>query len=210
MYDVACLLARTTLHYLNVTALRLLVNGIRVPQVSILVLPKHRQEPLPEASQSREATAGESSSQPRGKFCQTLRKFKKKVTKKVSKYSKRGRHQIPAVQNEGASSNQDIELEDAPRLHPSDSNKPATSDNHSGCGNQAASGEPASKVLDAPPGVEEIPDPQSVDAGLQGAHEAAENMRLLGGRSRMAQKISLPQTISRPHIFNNSKFLTLS
>ncbi|KAG1868217.1 hypothetical protein C8R48DRAFT_761155, partial [Suillus tomentosus] len=140
----------------------------------------NRQEPRPEASESREATAGESSSQPRTGFRQALRKFKKNVTKKVSKHSNRFRHQIPAVQNEDALLNQNIEH--APRLHPSDSNKPATSENLTGCGNQAASGEPASKVLDAPPGVEEIPDPQSVDTELQGAREATEGMTLLGGR----------------------------
>ncbi|KAG2105115.1 uncharacterized protein F5147DRAFT_762011 [Suillus discolor] len=140
----------------------------------------HRQEPLPEASQFREATAGESSSQPRSRFCQTLRKFKKNVTKKVSKHSKRFRHQIPAVQNESASLNQNIEH--ASSLHPSDGDKPVTSENLSGRGNQGASGEPASKVLNAPPDVKGIPDSKSVDAGLQGAREAAENMTLLGER----------------------------
>lgn len=38
------------------------------------------------------------------------------------------------------------------------------------------------QVLDAPSGVEEIPDPQLVDAKLRGAREGTENMRLLGGR----------------------------
>ncbi|KAG2115900.1 uncharacterized protein F5147DRAFT_649318 [Suillus discolor] len=138
----------------------------------------HRPEPPPEASGSRDATAGESTNQPRSGFCQTLRKVKKNVAKKVSKRFKRFRHEIPAVQNAdhgGASSNHDIE--DASP----DGNKPATSENLSGCGNQAASREPALKVPDAPPGVEEIPDPQSVDAELQGAREATESMRLLGG-----------------------------
>ncbi|KAG2115897.1 uncharacterized protein F5147DRAFT_758393 [Suillus discolor] len=142
----------------------------------------HRPEPPPEASGSRDATAGESTNQPRSGFCQTLRKVKKNVAKKVSRRFKRSHSQISTIQNTdhgGASSNHDIE--DASCLHPSDGNKPATSENLSGCENQVASGEPASKVPDTPPGVEEIPDPQSVDAGLQGAHEATESMRLLGG-----------------------------
>ncbi|KAG2105103.1 uncharacterized protein F5147DRAFT_775421 [Suillus discolor] len=145
----------------------------------------HRQEPLPEASQSREATVGESSSQHRSGcgLRQVLRKVKKNVTKKVSKRFKRSRHQVPVVQNtdhESVLSNQNTEL--TSRLHPSDGDKPATSKNLTSCGNQGASREPASKVLDAPPGVEEIPDPQSVDAELQAAREATESMALLGGR----------------------------
>ncbi|KAG1873709.1 hypothetical protein DFJ58DRAFT_836667 [Suillus subalutaceus] len=147
----------------------------------------HRPKHLPEASPgSREASAGESL--PRSGFRQALRKFKNNVTKKVSKRFKRSRHQTPTVQNidhGGASSNQNIE--DASHVHRSDidGDKPATSDNLSGCVNQGASGEPALKVLDAPgpPGVEEIPDPQLVDAELRGAREGMESMRLLGGHN---------------------------
>ncbi|KAG1830341.1 hypothetical protein EV424DRAFT_1343581 [Suillus variegatus] len=151
----------------------------------------HMSEPPPEAPGSRDATAGESSSQPRSGFCQALRKVKKNVAKKVSRRFKRSRRQIPAVHNAdhgSASSNQDIEFnlseatKDASRLRPSDGDKHTTYENLTGCGNQSASGEPASKVLDAPPGVEEIPDPQSVDAKLRGAREATESMGLLGGR----------------------------
>ncbi|KAG2093906.1 uncharacterized protein F5147DRAFT_820824 [Suillus discolor] len=136
----------------------------------------HRQEPPPEANESREATvtAGESSSQHRSGcgLRQALRKVKKNVTKKVSKRFKRSRRQIPAVQNtdhEGASSNQNIE--DASCL-PSNGDKPTTSENLKGCVNEGVSGESALKVLDAPLGVEEILDPQSIDAEFRGAHEA--------------------------------------
>ncbi|KAG2113819.1 uncharacterized protein F5147DRAFT_759064 [Suillus discolor] len=144
----------------------------------------HRQELPPEAYGSREATAGESSSQHRSGcgFGQALRKVKKNVTKKVSKRFKRSCRQVPVVQNvdhQGASSNHNIE--DASRLHPSDGDKPVTSENLSGCMDQGASGEPAPKVLDVPPGVEEIPDSQLVDAELRGAREGTESMRLLGG-----------------------------
>ncbi|KAG1811646.1 hypothetical protein EV424DRAFT_121915 [Suillus variegatus] len=145
----------------------------------------HRQEPPPEANESREptVTADESSSQHRSGcgLGQALRKVKKNVTKKVSKRFKRSRRQIPTVQNadhEGASSNQNIE--DASHLHPSDGDKPATSENLSGRVNEGASGEPASKVLDAPPGVEDIPDSQLVDAKLRDAREGVESTGLLG------------------------------
>ncbi|KAG1873707.1 hypothetical protein DFJ58DRAFT_910451 [Suillus subalutaceus] len=138
-----------------------------------------RQISPPEHSESREATAGESSSQPRSGFRQALRKFKKNFTKKVYKRFKRSRHQTPTVQNadhEDASSNQNIE--DASRLHPSDADKLATPENLSGCVNQEASGEPTSKVHAASSGVE-IPDPQSVDAGLRDAREGMEKFLIL-------------------------------
>ncbi|KAG1873656.1 hypothetical protein DFJ58DRAFT_910418, partial [Suillus subalutaceus] len=144
----------------------------------------HRPEPPSEASpRSREATPGDSSNQPRGRFCQAIRKFRKNVIKKVSKPFKRSRHQTPAVQNadlEGVSSNQNTE--DASLPHPSDGNKPTTPGNPSDSVNQGASEEPASKVPDAPPGVERIPDPQVVDAEFQGASEGMENIRLFGER----------------------------
>ncbi|KAG2105031.1 uncharacterized protein F5147DRAFT_244140 [Suillus discolor] len=146
----------------------------------------HRQEPTPEVNESREATvtAGESSSQHRSGcgLRQALRKVKKNVTKKVSKRFKRSRRQVPVVQNtdhESASSNQNTE--DVSHLHPSGGDKAATSENLSGCVNQGMSGEPASKVLDAPAGMEEIPDPQLVDTELRGAREGTESMRPLGG-----------------------------
>ncbi|KAG1858945.1 hypothetical protein DFJ58DRAFT_913189, partial [Suillus subalutaceus] len=146
----------------------------------------HRPKPPPEPSASREATAGESLSQLRSGFRQAVRKFKKNATKKISKHFERSHQQTPTGQNadrEGASSNQNIE--DASRLHPSDidGDKPATSENLSDSANQGAPGEPASKVFDAPSGVEEIPDTQSVDAELRGARERMKNMRLLGGHA---------------------------
>ncbi|KAG2155083.1 uncharacterized protein EDB93DRAFT_1102061 [Suillus bovinus] len=141
----------------------------------------------PEVSVSRETTARQSSTQSRHGFRQTLRKFRKNVNKKfrrtlrkfknvnkkVFKHFKGTRHQNLVVQNaghEGASSSRNIE--EASRLHTSDDDQPTTSKNLSGCENQRASGEPASK----------IPDPQSVDAGLRNAREGTKSMRLLGGR----------------------------
>ncbi|KAG1856407.1 hypothetical protein DFJ58DRAFT_840915 [Suillus subalutaceus] len=127
----------------------------------------HRPKLPPGASGSREAAAGESLNQPHNGFRQTLRKLKKNATKKISKRFKCARHQTPAVQNDthqGASSNQNIE--DESHLHPSDDNIP---ENPSGCVNQGAPGEPASKDQ-ASSGVEEIPDFKSVDAKLQDTH----------------------------------------
>ncbi|KAG2365666.1 hypothetical protein BDR07DRAFT_1549246 [Suillus spraguei] len=144
----------------------------------------HRTNPPLEASESprsREATPGESSNQPRSKFRQALQKFKKNVIKKVSKPFKRSRHQTPAVQNadhEGVSSIQNVE--DVSRLHPSDHDKPATSENPSDSVNQGAPGEHASKVLDAPASVEEIPDLQLVEIKLHDASEGMQSMKPLG------------------------------
>ncbi|KAG1873644.1 hypothetical protein DFJ58DRAFT_366515 [Suillus subalutaceus] len=141
----------------------------------------HKLKPASEAG-SREATAGEISSQPRSGFCRALRKFKKNnIAGIVQKRFKRSRHQTPAVPNadhEGTSSNQNIG--NTSPLHPSDGDKPVTSENPSGCVNQGAPGEPALKDQAASSGVEEAPDPQSVHAGLRGAREGAENMRQLG------------------------------
>ncbi|KAG2150643.1 uncharacterized protein EDB93DRAFT_1327918 [Suillus bovinus] len=189
-------------------ALRLVVKGVRAsfnfgstdvlspPTDSCIYFPQansnfylfamsedHGPNPPPEASVSRETTARESSTQPRDGLCRALRKFKKNINKKVSKRFKRSRPQILAVQNadhESASSNQNIE--DVLRLHPSDDDQPTTSKNlsTSGCVNQGASGEPASKILNTP-GVEEIPDSQSVGAELRGARGGWEGTRLLGG-----------------------------
>ncbi|KAG2356811.1 hypothetical protein BDR07DRAFT_418979 [Suillus spraguei] len=144
----------------------------------------HRTKPLPETSKlpgSREATPDENPTQPRNRFRQALQKCKKNVIKKVSKPFKRSRHQTPTVQNadhKGGSSNQNVE--DVSRLHPSDDNKAITSENPSGCVNQGASRKPTPKALVTPPSVEEIPDPQLVNAGLRDAHEGVENMRPLG------------------------------
>ncbi|KAG2365645.1 hypothetical protein BDR07DRAFT_1374179 [Suillus spraguei] len=140
----------------------------------------HRTNPPPETSGSP-PTPGESLNQPRGKFRQALQKCKN-VIKKVSKTFKRSRHQTPAVQNadhEGASSFQNVQ--DVSRLHPSDDHKPVTSENSSGRKNQGGSAEPASKVIGAPPGVEEIHDPQLLaEAKLHDAREGMESVRLLG------------------------------
>ncbi|KAG1749092.1 uncharacterized protein EDB91DRAFT_1112415 [Suillus paluster] len=63
---------------------------------------------------------------------------------------------------------------DLSHLHPSDSKHPTTSENPSGCVNQGPSGEPTSKVQAVPPDVEETSDPQSADADICNAREAAE------------------------------------
>ncbi|KAG2362406.1 hypothetical protein BDR07DRAFT_1460848, partial [Suillus spraguei] len=134
----------------------------------------HRTDPPPGTSQS----PAESSSPPHDRFRQVMRNFKKNVIRKVSKLFKRSRHQTPAIQNadhEGASSNQNVE--DVLRLHPSNHDEPATSENPSGCMDQEVAGEPTSKALDTR--VEEMPDPRLVAAELHGAHEGAESMRLL-------------------------------
>jgi hypothetical protein len=129
----------------------------------------HRPKPPPGASsRSTEPTLGESSNQPRGRFSQTLRKFKKNVIKKVS----RSHHPTPAVQNadiEGASSNQNTK--DALRLHTFDGDKPTTPGNPSDSVNQGAFGEPASKVQVASSGAGEGPDPQLVVDKIRGARE---------------------------------------
>ncbi|KAG1880417.1 hypothetical protein C8R48DRAFT_795856 [Suillus tomentosus] len=116
----------------------------------------HRPYPPPETC---EATVRESSNQPRSQVKQAVRKFAKGVTKKLSKRFKCSRKRTPAIQNvelQDASSNQNIRV------------------------NQGTSGEPASK-LDIPSGIEEGIGSKSVDAELQGAHEASEHMRTLGG-----------------------------
>ncbi|KAG2040904.1 hypothetical protein BDR03DRAFT_71527 [Suillus americanus] len=145
----------------------------------------HRPKPHSDASRSRETTAGESSmrplmrslltsannivaapdtpsiqNQPRRRFHHALRKFKKNVIKKVAERLKRSR--TPAVQNtdhEGASSNQNIEC-----LHHSDGDQHTTS------------GEPTSKALDAPLGVEVTQHPEFVDAKPRSACEGTESM----------------------------------
>lgn len=133
------------------------------------------------ASGSRQATAGETSNQPRNGFSQALQKFKKNVTKRVSNRFKRSHHQTTAVQSADhldASSSQNIE--DTLPLHPSDADKPATSENPSGYVNQGAPGESASKDQAASSGVGEGPDSKLVDAGLRGAREGMEDIGSLG------------------------------
>ncbi|KAG2369751.1 hypothetical protein BDR07DRAFT_1476849 [Suillus spraguei] len=169
----------------------------------------HRPKLSPEASGSRELTASENSvralirslstttniivatsdpsfiqSQTPSGFRQTLRRFKKNATKKVFKYFKHSRPQNPAAQNadhEGASSNQNIE--GASGLHPPDGDKLATSENPGGYASQGPLLEEpasASKVQTATSGIEEGPDPKSVDAELRVTRERADNMRLFG------------------------------
>ncbi|KAG2112303.1 uncharacterized protein F5147DRAFT_792167 [Suillus discolor] len=133
----------------------------------------HRPDPPPETC---EATVHESSSQPRSQVKQAVRKFAKGVTKKLSKRFKCSRNRTPAIQNvelQAASSNQNVR--DTSHPHPT------TAESPSGCVNQGTSGEPASKVLDIPSGVEEGIGSKSVDAELQGAHEASEHMKTLRG-----------------------------
>ncbi|KAG1829708.1 hypothetical protein DFJ58DRAFT_848635 [Suillus subalutaceus] len=136
----------------------------------------HRPDPPPEPC---EATVCESSS----RVWQGLRKFTKGITKKISQRFKCSRNHISAIQNvdlQGASSNHNIE--DMSHPHPfTDDNHPTTAENPSGSVNQGISGEPVSKVPDIPPGVEETPGSNSVHAALQGAHEASEHMKTLGG-----------------------------
>ncbi|KAG2063732.1 hypothetical protein BDR04DRAFT_1235430 [Suillus decipiens] len=137
----------------------------------------HRMKPPPEASESpasesKEATPGDWESLPRSRFRQALQKFKN-VIKKVSKPFKRSRHRTAVVQNadhEVTSSNQNVE--DVSRLHPSNGDKSSTSEHLSDSVNQGAPAEPTSKVLNTPPGVEETPDSQLVDAQLRNVRGA--------------------------------------
>ncbi|KAG2112309.1 uncharacterized protein F5147DRAFT_684598, partial [Suillus discolor] len=62
-----------------------------------------------------------------------------------------------------------------------ESSYPTTTENLIGCVNQGTSGDPASKVLDIPSGVEETPGPKSVGAELQVTHEASAYMNPLEG-----------------------------
>ncbi|KAG2134918.1 uncharacterized protein EDB93DRAFT_838509 [Suillus bovinus] len=137
----------------------------------------NRPTPHPQTS---ETTVPESSSQPSGQVKQGW-KFAKKITTKLSdtKRLKRSRNRIPAIQDverQGASSSENIQ--DTSHPHPSTDDKhPTTSENPSGCVNQGTSGEPASKVLDVPCGMEETPGFKSVSAEIQGAHEALEHIK---------------------------------
>ncbi|KAG2136500.1 uncharacterized protein EDB93DRAFT_1339417, partial [Suillus bovinus] len=151
----------------------------------MLHLLAHRSLTFPEFDnlEACEETVREGSSQPRSRVQQTIWKFLKGITKKISKLFKRSRNRVPAVQNvdlQGSSSNQNVEA--TPHPHPSTDDKhPASSEIPSICINQGSSGEPASEVPAAPPGAENISRPKSTDAELQGAHEALEHMRTLRG-----------------------------
>ncbi|KAG1901261.1 uncharacterized protein F5891DRAFT_979464 [Suillus fuscotomentosus] len=112
------------------------------------------------------------------------------------KRSKRTRNRTTAVQNietEGASSSQKVESfgilrgpQDMLHLHPSNDNKhPTTSEIPSDSMNQGLSDEPASQVQAAPSDKDKGPDPQLVDAELQGAYDGTQNI-LLGKRDSMA------------------------
>ncbi|KAG1894942.1 uncharacterized protein F5891DRAFT_1281362 [Suillus fuscotomentosus] len=137
-------------------------------------------DPPPGVSRSSQANVVESSNQSRGGLCQSLRKLKNGLTKKLPKRSTRTRNRTTAVQNvesEGASSSQKVE--DTLHLHTSNDNKhPTTSEILSDSVNQGLSGEPASQA--APSDKDKGPDPQLVDAELQGAYDGTQNMKLLG------------------------------
>ncbi|KAG1796359.1 uncharacterized protein HD556DRAFT_1360819 [Suillus plorans] len=134
-------------------------------------------DPPPGTSRSSQANVDQS----RGGLCQSLRKLKNGL-KFLCKRSKRTRNRTTAVQNvetERASSNQKVE--DTLHLHPSNDNKhPTTSEILSDSVNQGLSGEPASQVQAAPSDRDKGPDPQLVDAELQGAYDGTQNMKLLG------------------------------
>ncbi|KAG1791037.1 uncharacterized protein HD556DRAFT_1387221 [Suillus plorans] len=139
-------------------------------------------DPPPGVSRSSQANVVESSNQSRGGLCRSLRKLKNGLTKKIPKRSKRTRNRITTVQNvetEGTSSSQKVE--DTLHLHTSNDNKhPTTSEIPSDSVNQGLSGKPASQVQAAPSDKDKGPDPQLVDAELQGAYDGTQNMKLLG------------------------------
>ncbi|KAG2113855.1 uncharacterized protein F5147DRAFT_834817 [Suillus discolor] len=142
----------------------------------------HRADPPPEAC---EATVRESSSRPRSRVKQTIQKFAKGATKKLSKLSKASRSRIPAT--ECRPSGYFVESEyrgaqETPHTLPfTDDKHPTTAENPS---SQGTSGEPASKVLDISSGVEGTSGPKSAGAELQGAHKASEHMKTFGGHAK--------------------------
>ncbi|KAG1871726.1 hypothetical protein DFJ58DRAFT_722459 [Suillus subalutaceus] len=73
--------------------------------------------------------------------------------------------------------------QDTLHLHPSNNNKHPTTFIPSNSINQGLFGEPASQVQPAPPGEEEGPNLQLVDAELQGASDGTESMRPLRGHA---------------------------
>ncbi|KAG1866958.1 hypothetical protein C8R48DRAFT_671869 [Suillus tomentosus] len=114
----------------------------------------HRREPSPEANRSSQANVGESqSAEPLRGVRQSLRKLKNGFTKKLPKPFKRKRKGTIAFQNVG--------LEGA----------------------SVSAIQALAQVQVAPSSVEEGPDPQLIEAELQGAHEGTESMRLLGGHA---------------------------
>ncbi|KAG2120514.1 uncharacterized protein F5147DRAFT_2263 [Suillus discolor] len=135
------------------------------------------------------APVGENPSQPRSGVKQGIRKFVRRVTKIHSKPFKSSRNRIPANQNvdlrdasttvvqnvetEGASSSQKVDSSNDNK-HPTTSEIPSDSVNH------GLSEEPAPQVQANPSGEEEGPDPQLVDAELQGACGSTQSMGLLG------------------------------
>ncbi|KAG2128368.1 uncharacterized protein EDB93DRAFT_1108997 [Suillus bovinus] len=107
--------------------------------------------PLDPPPEVCEATVRESSSQPRGRVQQAIQEFSEDITKKFTKKFTK-------------------------RFKRSRNRIPAVQND-----NRGSSGVPASKVLASPPGAGETPCPKSTDDELQGAHEALEHMRTLGG-----------------------------
>ncbi|KAG2153455.1 uncharacterized protein EDB93DRAFT_1336299, partial [Suillus bovinus] len=144
----------------------------------------HRPDPPPE---TYETTVRESSSQSCSRVKQATRKLAKGITKKLSKRFKCSRKRIPAtqdVEHQVPLSSDNIQFfrgaQDASLPHPSTDDKhPTTSENTTGCVNQGTSGQSAYKALDVTSSVEETSGPKSVDAELQGAHEALENIKTL-------------------------------
>ncbi|KAG1893238.1 uncharacterized protein F5891DRAFT_986085 [Suillus fuscotomentosus] len=148
----------------------------------------HGAEPPPEACK---ATGRESSSQARSQVQQAIQKFAKGITKKISTRSKRPHSLIPAGLNvdlQDTPSNQNVE--DVSHPHPSANKHPASSENPSGCINQGSPREPISKAVSIPSGVDETSGPESVGTELQGAHEASEHMKTLGGRAQSVASIA--------------------
>ncbi|KAG2106975.1 uncharacterized protein F5147DRAFT_653569 [Suillus discolor] len=73
--------------------------------------------------------------------------------------------------------------QDTSHPHPLTDDKLPTAEIPSDCVNQGTSGESASKVLDTLSGMEETPTFILVHAELQGAHEASERVKTLGGHT---------------------------
>ncbi|KAG2113852.1 uncharacterized protein F5147DRAFT_787911 [Suillus discolor] len=140
-------------------------------------------------SEACEATVRESSSRPRSRVKQTIRKFAKGIARKLFKLFKSSRRRTPAIQNadlQDTSLNQNIEAgaQDTPRTLPfTDDKHPTTVENPS---SQGTSGEPALKIPDISSRVEEAPGPKLTAAELQRAHEASEHMKTFGGRAQPA------------------------
>ncbi|KAG2118697.1 uncharacterized protein F5147DRAFT_832558 [Suillus discolor] len=138
-------------------------------------------DPSPGTLRFNQVNVTESSDQPRKGSARFLRKLKNGLTKKLFKRSKRARNRTTAahnVENEGASSSQQVE--DTLHLHPSNDNKHPTTSEIRDFVNQGLAGEPDSQVQAASSGEEGKPDPHLVDAELQRACDGTQNMRSLG------------------------------